>query len=217
MGPAALKEEITQLMIALHQKGLKFGVKKCYAETFDRLHKNLLHVQGITSEIQSMLAGTFRQLNAEYGFSLQAPAEPPLTAHFHDLEVVQRSHVQYLGISNAFRLTQPEFTDRLVRALSTRLRSIHEAALADIELWSKSAAAQLDAQLRERRRTFGRRLDAIDRIQLASGGLGDRIAEILAQGKSLNQLDAKLFELTEYLAAGVDTSKFESTALSELV
>ena len=217
LGPAALKEEITQLTTALRQKGLKLGVKKCYAETFDRLQKNLLHVQGITSEIQSMLAGTFRQLNAEYGFSLQAPAEPALAAHFHDLEVVQRSHVQYLGISNAFRLTQPEFTDRLVRALSTRLRSIHEAALADIELWSKSAAAQLDAQLRERRRTFGRRLDAIDRIQLASGGLGDRIAEILAQGKSLNQLDAKLFELTEYLAAGVDTSKFESTALSELV
>jgi hypothetical protein len=38
----------------------------------------------------------------------------------------------------------------------------------DVELWSKTAAAQLDAQLRERRRNFGRRIEAIDRIQQAA-------------------------------------------------
>jgi hypothetical protein len=29
-----------------------------------------------SAEIQTMLGATFRQLNAEYGFSLQAPQEP---------------------------------------------------------------------------------------------------------------------------------------------
>jgi hypothetical protein len=96
-------------------------------------------------------------------------------------------------------LAQSEFSDRLVRALGTRVRVIHETALGDIELWSKSAAAQLDAQLRERRRNFGRRLEAIDRIQQAAGGLDDRIGEIQLQGDTLNQLDVKLKELTEYL------------------
>jgi hypothetical protein len=57
-----------------------------------------------------------------------------------------------------------------------------------VELWSKSAAAQLDAQLRERRRNFGRRIEAIDRIQQAAGGLDDRIAEIVAQETALDQL-----------------------------
>ena len=70
-----------------------------------------------------------------------------------------------------------------------------------MELWNKSAAAQLDAQLRERRRNFGRRLEAIERIQQAASGLDDRIAEIESQEATLNELDAKLAELTAHLTA----------------
>jgi hypothetical protein len=66
-------------------------------------------------------------------------------------------------------------------------------------MWSKSAAAQLDVQLRERRRNFSRRIEAIDRIQQAAGGLDERIAEITAQEQALVQLDGKLDELTTYL------------------
>ena len=84
-------------------------------------------------------------------------------------------------MGNALRLAQPEFADRLVRALATRLRVVYESALGEVELWNKSAAAQLDAQLRERRRNFGRRIEAIERIQQAASGLDDRIAEIEAQ------------------------------------
>jgi hypothetical protein len=50
-----------------------------------------------------MLTGTFRQLNAEYGFSLQAPREPDLARYERDLDLVERSHNQYLGVSNALK------------------------------------------------------------------------------------------------------------------
>lgn len=199
LGSTALKKEMAQLNGALMQKGLKLGVKRAYGETFDRLRANLQKVQSLCGEIQSMLAATFRQLNGEHGFSLQAPTEPQMAQYLNDLDLVERSHLQYLGIGNAFKLAQPEFADRLVRALSTRLRNIHETALADVELWSKSAAAQLDAQLRERRRNFSRRIEAIDRIQQAAGGLEERIQDIESQGASLNQVDVKLSELTTYL------------------
>jgi hypothetical protein len=204
LGPTTLKKEMAELTKVLHQKGLKLGVKRAYGDTFDQLRANLHKVQSISEEIQSMLAATFRQLNAEHSFSLQAPIEPSLAGYLHDLDLVERSHLQYLGLGNAFRLAQPEFADRLVRALSTRLRAIHETVLGDIELWSKSAAAQLDVQLRERRRNFGRRLDAIDRIQQASGGLDDRIGEIQARGDALQQLETKLSELTDYLVTATD-------------
>lgn len=217
LGPTALKKEMAQLTAVLQQKGFKLGVKRAYGDTFGELRASLRKVQVISEEIQSMLAATFRQLNAEHGFSLQAPAEPSLAGYLHDLDLVERSHLQYLGIGNAFRLAQPEFADRLVRALSTRLRAIHEAALADIELWSKSAAAQLDAQLRERRRNFARRLEAIDRIQQASGGLDDRISEIQARGDALQQLEAKLTELTDYLINATDRARPETTRALERV
>ncbi|GAB3770860.1 dynamin-like GTPase family protein [Ramlibacter monticola] len=199
LGTAALKTEMTELTDALRQPGLKLGVRKAYAKTFDRLREGLRKAAKISDEIQTMLTGTFRQLNAEYGFSLQAPREPDLARYERDLDLVERSHNQYLGVSNALRLAQPEFADRLVRALATRLRVIYESALGEVELWNKSAAAQLDAQLRERRRNFGRRLEAIERIQQAASGLDDRIAEIEAQEAGLDQLDAKLAELTQHL------------------
>ncbi|MCF8208844.1 MAG: dynamin family protein [Rhodoferax sp.] len=213
LGSSALKKEMAQLTDALMQKGLKLGVKRSYGDTFDRLRTNLQSVQSLANEIQSMLAATFSQLNTEYGFSLQPPSEPALGRYLQELDGVERSHLQYLGIGNAFKLAQLEFSERLVRALSTRLRGIHESVLSDIELWSKSAASHLDAQLRERRRSFVRRIEAIDRIQQAAEGLDDRMAEIQLQEESLNHLDVKLNELTAYLMTAQDLARDGDTAL----
>jgi hypothetical protein len=199
LGTQTLKAEMTELTTALRQPGIKLGVRKAYGKTFERLRAGLQKAQAISGEIQSMLTGTFRQLNAEYGFSLQAPREPDLARYERDLDLVERSHNQYMGVANTFRLAQPEFADRLVRALATRLRVVYESALGEVELWNKSAAAQLDAQLRERRRNFGRRIEAIERIQQAATGLDDRIAEISTQESAIDQLDAKLTELTAHL------------------
>lgn len=212
LGSAVLKNEMAQLTEALTQKGIKLGVKRSYGETLERLRVNIRKVQTLTGEIQDMLAATFRQLNAEHGFSLQAPSEPQIVRYIEDLDAVERGHLQYLGIGNAFKLAQPEFSDRLVRALSTRLRGIHELALADVELWSKSAAAQLDAQLRERRRNFTRRIEAIDRIQQAAGGLDERIQEIHQHEAALHQIETKLAELTSYLMAAADSARADDAA-----
>jgi hypothetical protein len=199
LGTTTLKTEMAELTAALRQPGIKLGVRKAYSQTFGRLRAGLLKAQSTSAEIQSMLTGTFRQLNAEYGFSLQAPREPDLARFERDLNLVERSHNQYLGVTNLFRLAQPEFADRLVRALATRLRVVYESALGEVELWNKSAAAQLDAQLRERRRNFTRRLEAIERIQQAASGLDERIGEIEQQEAALDDLDAKLTELTAHL------------------
>jgi hypothetical protein len=199
LGTSTLKHEMHELTEALRQPGIKLGVRKAYAQTFERLRVGLQKAQATSAEIQSMLTGTFRQLNAEYGFSLQAPREPELARYERDLDLVERSHMQYLSVTNALRLAQPEFADRLVRALATRLRVVYESALGEVELWNKSAAAQLDAQLRERRRNFTRRLEAIERIQQAATGLDERIAEIEQQEIALDQLDLKLTELTDHL------------------
>ena len=82
-----------------------------------------------------------------------------------------------------------------------RLRTVYESAANDLELWSKSATAQLDAQLRERRRSFARRIEAVDRIQQAASGLVERIAEIEEGEEELLQLERKLHELTSNLVA----------------
>ena len=199
LGMAALKADLSALTEALGQPGIKLGLKKAYGQTFSRLREGLRKVQDLNAEIQTMLDATFRQLNTEFSFSLQAPLHPDLSRYASDLAVIERSHLQYLGLGNVFRLSQPGFSDRLVRALLTRLRVVYESALAEVELWNKSASSQLDAQLRERRRNFARRIEAIERIQQAASGLDERISEIDEQDGVLNELDKKLTELTAYL------------------
>ena len=89
----------------------------------------------------------------------------------------------------------------MTRALAMRLRAVMESATNDLDLWSKSATAQLDAQLRERKRSFVRRIEAVDRIQQAAGGLVERITEIEDSEKTLLQLEKRLHELTTELLA----------------
>jgi hypothetical protein len=201
LGSTALKADMGRLAAALKRPGIKFNVRKVYAETFDALRNNLREVQATTAEIQAMLHATFRQLNAEHGFTLLAPAEPDLLEFEKQLTQIEKSHTQYLGVGNLIKLAQPEFCDKLVRALTSRLRVVNEAAMSEVERWSKGAGAQLDAQLKERRRNFGRRIEAVDRIQHAAGNLEERLAELAAQESGLAELHRRLRELTSLLTS----------------
>ncbi len=204
LGVTHLKGVVTELAKALKQPGIKLGVRRAYAATFEHLREDLVRADRLAVEIQSMLEGSFKSLNAEYGFSLQPPTPPQLTRYRNDLQQIENSHLHYLSLGNALRLAQPEFAERLARALMSRLRMVYEAAVSEIELWNKSAAAQLDAQLRERRRHFSRRIEAVSRIQQAAGGLDGRIHELQSLQSQLHLMDARLVELTGQLLSDPD-------------
>lgn len=206
LGVNRIKADVAALAQALKQPGVKFGVKKVYAEAFRRLHGGFADAQRIAAEVQDMLAGAFRSLNAEYGFALQVPERLDLSPYADELAVIEQSHLQYLGLTNVFRLAQPEFADRLAKAVLSRLRKLYEEASNEVELWNKTAASQLDAQLRERRKNFARRIEAVHRIQEAAGSLDERIAELQAR---LNDLQADGEEWTRLTA---ETSLVEAVS-----
>ncbi|MDB5884678.1 MAG: hypothetical protein JWR74_849 [Polaromonas sp.] len=194
-----LRAELAALTTALKQPGIKLRLKKIYGHTFSNLREALHSGQALTVEIQAMLDTAFRRINAEFGFSLQLAQAPGIARHVQDLELIERSHLQYLSLGNMIMLAQGEFSDRLVRALNSRLRIIFEAALSEVELWNKSASAQLDAQMRERRRNFARRLEAVERIEHAASTLDERLAELNSQEIRLQGLQAQLEEMTAQL------------------
>ena len=57
--------------------------------------------------------------------------------------------------------------------------------MTEVERWSKGAGAQLDAQLKERRRNFSKRIEAVERIQSAAGNLEERLAELGCAGERI--------------------------------
>ena len=99
--------------------------------------------------------------------------------------------MQYLGLTQALRLSQPKFMEQFRRMLMSKLRVVFENASGELEMWNKSASAQVDSQLRERRRSFRRRRESLERIQAAAGELETRMAEIEAQDQRLQGFGAR--------------------------
>lgn len=192
LSSGSLKRELGELKDALEQRGLKLGARKVYAETFERLHIVAERAHSQATDIQTMMSATYKELNAEFGFSLQMPPPLLLPDFTEDLRRIEASYTQYLGLSQALKLSNTAFSQRLIKALAMRLRTVFESAANDVDLWSKSVTAPLDAQLKERKRSFSRRLEAVDRIQHAATGLEERIAEIETSDTQLTAMQTQL-------------------------
>ena len=148
-----------------------------------------------------MLNASFLQLNSDYGFALALVKPPALSNYMGEVDTLEANYGQYLGLSNAIKLSEPRFMEQLRRMLLSKLRIVFENASSDVELWNKAATSQVDAQLRERRRGFKRRRDALERIQEAAGELEQRIGEIEAHDERLRGLQAGLLNAVELVRA----------------
>ena len=186
LGNKQLLKEASILNSALRDSGfMKIGVNKAYSAAFLRLDGVLRQAQAKAGEIHDLFDNIFKQLNSDYGFTLQVTAPPELDVFARELAEVEAAHAQYLGIANLIRLSQAGFIDRLLRALVSRLRIVFERALNEIEHWSRKMSGQIDAQLRERRRGLKRRLAAIDRAESAASELDERILELQASMQAI--------------------------------
>ncbi|HET8868981.1 MAG TPA: dynamin family protein [Aquabacterium sp.] len=194
-----LRQEVDVLQQVLGGSWLPLGAKKAFVDLCARLRALIEQAQQRSEEIHSMLVASFAKLNAEFGFSLVADVPLDVRKYADDLNLIERNYVQYLGLSQAFRLAQPGFQEQFRRMLISRLRVVFETVSNDIELWNKTASAQVDGQLRERRRNFKRRYETLDRIQSASSELDARLQEVQAQDERILQLQTRLGALVDEL------------------
>ena len=191
-----LREEVAQMQAEMSASLLNLGAKKAFMGLCTRLRALLDAAVVRGGEIHDMLGASFAKLNADFGFGLALPKGPELERFARELALIERNYVQYLGLTQALRLSQPKFMEQFRRMLVSKLRVVFENASGELELWSKGASAQVDSQLRERRRSFRRRREALERIQSASGDLEHRIGEIELQDQRVHQYLARVSELT---------------------
>jgi len=194
-----LRDEVAQMQAAMSASFLNLGAKKAFVSLCDRLRALLANAQRRNEEMREMLAASFGRLNAEFGFSLAIGKTPEFERCFGELQLIERNYVQYLGLTLAMRLAQPKFMEQFRRMLVSKLRVVFENASSDLELWNKSVSAQVDAQLRERRKGFKRRGESLEKIQMASGDLESRIVEIEDQDERMQQFLGRTIALAEAL------------------
>ncbi len=188
----ALRDEVAQMQDEAAATLFKLGAKKAFIALCMRLRVRITRARSRSQEIHEMLQGSFKQLNTEFGFALSLTRLPALERTDRELDLIESSYVQYLGLSNALRLAEPRFMEQFRRMLLSKLNMVFENASGEIELWNKSASTQVDSQLRDRRRGFKRRRESLERIQTAAGELDARIADLEQQEQRLQELWASV-------------------------
>ena len=208
-----LREELLTLQRAFGTSVIKWGARKAFAEMCARLRERLTAAEVHDAEIRQMLGASFLRLNAEFGFALMLPEAVALERPKTELAQIESGYVQYLGLSQAYRLAQPRFMEQFCQMLLSKLRVVFETANADLELWNKNASAQVESQLRERRLDFRSRYASLERIQLATGELEARLHEVEAIDAGLQEKLGRVRELTRALQAHAATPPCRTTLL----
>ena len=204
----ALRDEVAAMQDAVTASLMNLGAKRAFAALCTRLRGLVGRAQQRGAEIHQMLTASFTLLNTDYGFSLQLTPPPAFDRFVREIDSLERNYVQYLGLSRALRLAQPRFMEQFRRMLVSKLRVVFENASGELELWNKAASAQVDSQLRERRRAFRRRREALERIQGAAGELEQRITEFASQDARMQQFQARVGEMLQELREQHCTADF---------
>jgi hypothetical protein len=194
-----LRDEVAEMQASMGSAFLNLGARKAFVALCGRLRALLAQGQQRNNEIREMLGASFARLNAEFGFSLAIGKPLEFDRFANELQLIESNYVQYLGLTLALRLAQPKFMEQFRRMLVSKLRVVFENASSELELWNKAVSAQVDAQLRERRKGFKRRSETLEKVQNAAGELEARINEIELQDQRLQQYQARTGALTEAL------------------
>jgi hypothetical protein len=197
----ALRREVASMQRAFGAMPLKLGARKAFGELCEWLRRSLAAAGQGADEMQQMLAGSYRQLNSEFGFAFNVVAGPGLRRYVNELDLIERSYGRYLVPTQAWRLSGAGFMDQFQRMLVSKLRTVFESAAGDIELWGKGATSQIELQLRERKAAFEHRHQSLQRVQGAAGDLEARIAEVEAQDKRLAELMWRLDRMANQILA----------------
>lgn len=188
----ALRTEVAAMQSAMGARIFNLGARSAFDTLLQRLRTSVANARKQAEEMRLMLEASFKQLNTEFGFAFSLAPVPDLAPFLTELDLIDHNYGRYLGLSQAWRLAAPGFAEQFRRMLLSKLRVVFENAAGELELWSKSATSQVEVQLRERRRNFARRREALQRVQAAAGELEQRIAEVQNQDQHVADVQARL-------------------------
>ncbi|MFD2450577.1 hypothetical protein [Ideonella paludis] len=97
------------------------------------------------------------------------------------------------------RMNSQAFAEQFQRMLVSKLRIVFDQAASQLDAWNEAITAQLDGQFRDRRQSFRRRKENLERIQEATGELESRLVEVERVDQQLLEQADRAFVLTAAL------------------
>jgi len=182
-------------------KTIRDAMDDFFADLKNRLVTSDEHIQ----DIKKMMDVMYEKFANEHGLRKSEPPAFSTLRYQKELIKLERAYKEQFNTTfNMIANEKMTLTSKFFETLASRVVHVYEVANRDVENWLKAVISPMESQVREHQIQLRRRLESIKRIYQATDTLEDRIAELEAIEKSIQEQVADLKILRQHMGKALD-------------
>lgn len=187
-----LKTQLTDLESALQRSGMKLKGRKIFVAWMDALQRSLGQSDAQAREVRQGLLQMSERLKDKLGFGLPVADPVSLLPTQQSVMALRAEFEEAFAMTQWWRMSRKGEMRRWLDALYARLYPLMESAFGRIVDWNESSIGGLTQQFDEREAHFAKRLEVIERIEKAAGGVDERLGELMQNLEALRETEEAL-------------------------
>ena len=199
LGMGMLKEEISRTREAMEKSRFSAGLRAAVKRFFEQARHNLEVSGQRTEEITEMMTVMYRKFSTEHGLALSTPMSFTLEKYRKEIELIEGVYHKQFGAAAIMTTPQMTLMTKFFDSIASRVKQSFLQANRDVEAWLKVVMAPLEAQIWEHKSQLKKRRQSIERIQMATESLEEKVAALEAMQAELGEQKSGLVALEEEL------------------
>jgi translation elongation factor EF-G len=199
LGMDILKEEIRRTRDAMDKSKFSSGLRQAVKNFFEQAQTNLSVSGEKIDEITEMMTVMYRKFSTEHGLAVSAPMPFSLDKYRQELRLIEGVYQKQFGAAAILTTPQVVMMQKFFDSIASRVKHNFLQANRDVEAWLKVVMAPLEGQIWEHKKQLKRRKQSIERINVATDSLEEKVetlekmqADLEGQQKTLLLLEAEL-------------------------
>ncbi|MFJ1467488.1 dynamin family protein [Massilia orientalis] len=200
IGMEVVQDHVDAVRAAMEAARFSTGMRAPVRTFFDQARANLAAAEAKIAEIAAMMETMVRRFSAEHGLALALPAALSLERYRREIDAIEAIYVKQFGTATLLITSRGTLLERFFDTIASRIKFAFREANGDAEAWLKMVNAPLEAQIRQHRDQLRHRQASIQRILEATDSLEQKIAAFEAAQHDLEQVKARLANLSGAVA-----------------
>ena len=196
IGMDVVQDHVDAVRVAMEAARFSTGMRAPVRTFFDQARACLAAAQAKIAEIAAMMETMVRRFSTEHGLALALPAALSLERYRREIDAIEAIYVKQFGTATLLITSRGTLLERFFDTIASRIKFAFREANGDAEAWLKVVMAPLEAQIRQHRDQLRHRQASIQRILEATDSLEQKIAAFEAAQHDLEQVKARLVNLS---------------------
>ena len=200
IGMDVVQDHVDAVRAAMEAARFSTGMRAPVRTFFDQARASLAAAEAKIAEIAAMMETMVRRFSTEHGLALALPAALSLERYRREIDAIEAIYVKQFGTATLLITSRGTLLERFFDTIASRIKFAFREANGDAEAWLKVVMAPLEAQIRQHRDQLRHRQASIQRILEATDSLEQKIAAFEAAQHDLEQVKARLANLSGVVA-----------------